>query len=133
MNNTSIWNGHSVHGDVKELDYIAKATGMINLDKDDIVSVLSSEGENWVAVGAGPVFDNAFNEAINHLPCKIDKVNSLLIDFCYGSRQPIMSDFSAIQSALSDANTDLDIIWGAAIDESLGESCKVILVASVQP
>lgn len=126
MNNISTWDGYTVHGDVKELDFIAEAEGMINLDKDDIVSVLSSEGENWIAVGTGIDMGHAFNEAVNHLPCGIDKVDSLLIEFCYGTKGPIFSEFSAVQTALADA------IWGYASDESLGESRKVILVASVK-
>lgn len=130
--NTSTWKGYPVHGDAKELNFMTEAEGMINLDKDDIVSVLSSEGENWIAVGAGIDMCDAFNEAVNRLPCGIDKVDSLLIEFCYGSRQPVISEFSAAKSALSDANADLDIIWGVANDESLGESSKVILVASVK-
>lgn len=133
MNNTSIWNGYTVHGNVKELDFISEAEGMISLDKDDIAGVLSSEAENWIAGGTGADMGHAFNEAVNHLPCKIDKVNSLLIEFCYGSRQPVISEFSVAKSALSDANAALDIIWGVANNESLGESCKVILVASVKP
>lgn len=133
MNKDSIWNGYTVHGDVSELDFIADAHGMINLDKDDIVSILSFTGENWIAVGIDTNIDHAFNDALNHLPCKIDKVNSLLIDFCYGSKQPVMSEFSSAISALSDANSDLNIIWGVSTDKSLGESCKIILVASVNP
>lgn len=133
MNKKSIWNGYTVHGDVRELDFIANADGMINLDKEGIVSILSSAGENWIAVGNDTDMNRAFNDAINHLPCKIDKVNSMLIDFCYGSKQPVMSDFSTAISALSDANTDPDIIWGVSTDKSLGESYKIILVASVKP
>lgn len=131
MNNISNWNGYTVHGDVKELDFIAEAEGMINLDKNDIVNVLSSEGENWIAVGTGADMGDAFNEAVNNLPCKIDKVNCLLIDFCCGSKGPVMSEFSVAQNALSEANT-IDVVWGVASDESLGESSKVILVASVK-
>lgn len=133
MDKQSFWNGHDVHGDVKELDYIAAAEGMINLDADDIVSVLASEGENRIAVGSGSSIGDAFKDAIAKLGCSIYKVNSLLIDFCYGTKQPVVSEFSVAQSAMTDANPDLDVVWGVVCDESLGESCKVILVASVIP
>lgn len=131
MNDISFWGGYAVRGDVKELDFIAETEGMINLDKNDIDTILSSEGENWIAVGAGIDMAQAFNEAVNHLPSGIDKVNSLLIEFCYGSKGAVMSEFSAAQTALAD-NADLDIVWGVASDELLGESCKVVLVASVE-
>lgn len=90
MNDISFWGGYAVRGDVKELDFIAETEGMINLDKNDIDTILSSEGENWIAVGAGIDMAQAFNEAVNHLPSGIDKVNSLLIEFCYGSKGAVM-------------------------------------------
>ena len=40
----SNWNGYEVYGDIKELDAIVESNGFINLDKDDVVEVLS-EGE----------------------------------------------------------------------------------------
>lgn len=98
MNNTSTWNGYTVHGDIKELDFIAEAEGMTCLDKNDILSILSSEGENWITVGAGTDMGHAFNEAINNLPCKIDRVNSLLINLSYGSKDLIISEFLALQN-----------------------------------
>lgn len=131
MNDISSWGGYAVRGDVKELDFIAETEGMINLDKNDIDTILSSEGENWIAVGAGIDMAQAFNEAVNQLPSGIDKVISLLIEFCYGSKGAVMSEFSVAQTALAD-NADLDIVWGVASDELLGESCKVVLVASVE-
>ena len=44
----STWGGYAVHGDVKELDRIVESTGLINLDKEDIIKVLSSDGEIFV-------------------------------------------------------------------------------------
>ena len=48
----STWGGYAVHGDVKELDRIVESTGLINLDKEDIIKVLSSDGEIFVTYGA---------------------------------------------------------------------------------
>lgn len=45
------WNGYAVHGDVKELDAIVESTGFIELDKEDVVSILSADGENCVISG----------------------------------------------------------------------------------
>ena len=133
MNNgISTWNGYPVHGGIKELDRIIESDGLINLDKDDVVNVLSAEGESHVTSGVNSKLGEAFNEAVNSLPCKVDKVDELLIDFRFGNRQPDMSEFSSITDSLSGANPDINIMWGITSDESLGDSYKVVLVASVK-
>ena len=133
MNNgISIWNGYPVHGDIKELDRIIKSEGLINLDKDDVVNVLSAEGESHVTSGVNSKLGEAFNEAVNSLPYKVDKVEELLIDFRFGNRQPKTSELSSITGKLSGINPDINIMWGISSDESLGDSYKVVLVASVK-
>ena len=133
MNNgISIWNGYPVHGDIKELDRIIESQGLITLDKDDVVNVLSAEGESHVASGVNAKLGEAFNEAVNSLPCKVDKVDELLIDFRFGNRQPEMSGLSSITDTLSGINPDINIMWGISSDESLGDSYKVVSVASVK-
>ena len=133
MNNgISIWNGYPVHGDIKELDRIIESEGLITLDKDDIFNVLSAEGESHVTSGVNFKLGEAFNEAVNALPCKVDKVEELLIDFRFGNRQPEMSGLSSITDTLSEVNPDINIMWGISSDESLGDSYKVVLVASVK-
>lgn len=128
----SEWNGYAVYGDTRELEYIAETDGLINLDKEDIISVLSAEGENYLTASVNADLGEAFNQALIGLPCKLDNVNSLLIDFLYGKKQLKMSELSSIPATLSEANTDTDVIWGVSSDETLGDSYKVILLASVK-
>ncbi len=133
MNNgISIWNGYPVHGDIKELDRIVESEGFINLDKDDVINVLSAEGESHVTSGVNFKLGEAFNEAVNALPCKVDKVEELLIVFRFGNRQPEMSGLSSITDTLPEVNPDINIMWGISSDESLGDFYKVVLVASVK-
>ena len=113
----SEWNGYPVHGDVKELDRIIESDHDINLDQDDIINANLGD---------------ALNAAINSLPCKLDKVNSLLFDLFLGNKNPEMSELSCINATLSEANTNIDIKWGISSDETLGDSYKVVLVASVK-
>lgn len=126
----SNWNGYDVYGDIRELDTIVKSTGFINLDKDDVIGVLSAEGENCVTTGTDNSIENAFTKAVNGLPYTPGKINRLLISFRCGDRQPDMTEISKISSFLSDANPDMDVKWGIAEDDTLGDSFKVILVAS---
>lgn len=126
----SNWNGYDVYGDIRELDAIVESTGFINLDKDDVIGVLSADGENCVTIGIDNLIDEAFTKAINELPYSIDKINNLLISFHCGHRQPDMTEISKIPTFFSDANSDIDVKWGIAKDNTLGDSFKVILVAS---
>ena len=126
----SNWNGYDVYGDIAELDAIVESTGFINLDKDDVIGVLSADGENCVTTGMDNLIDEAFTKAVNELPYSIDKLNSLLISFHCGDRQPDMTELSKIPAFLSEANSDIDVKWGIAKDDTLGDSFKVILVAS---
>lgn len=126
----SNWKGYDVDGDIRELDAIVESTGFINLDKDDVIEVLSAEGENCVATGTGNLIDEAFTKAVNELPYSINKINSLLISFHCGHRQPDMTEISKIPAFLPEANSDINVKWGIAKDDTLGDSFKVILVAS---
>ena len=128
----SIWNGYTVHGDVGALDLIAEGTGMVNLDKEDIIRVLSDGGENYVTTGVSNNISNAFSEAVDNLPCKIDKVNKMLVNFRCGVKPPAVTDLTAISASLSEAGPDLEFAWSLSSDESLGDSYKVVLVASVK-
>ena len=127
----SNWNGYDVYGDIAELDAIVESTGFINLDKDDVIGVLSAEGENCVATGTGNRIDETFTTAINELPYSIGKITNLLISFRGGNLQPNIADLSKIPSFLSEVNPDMDVKWGIAKDDTLSDSFKVILIASV--
>ena len=43
-----------------------------------------------------------------------------------------MSELSSIPSILSEANTNIDVIWEMSSDETLIDSYKVTLLASVK-
>ena len=129
----SEWNGYPVYGDIRELDRIANTDGFIHLDKEDIISVLSAEGENYLISSVNDSLVEAFSEALNSLPCKVDKLNNLMIYFRYGNKHLKMSELSSVKAKLSEAKPDdIDVIWGTSFDETLGYSCKVILLASVK-
>ena len=128
----SICNDYTVHGDVKTLDLIAEGTGMVNLDNEDIIRVLSDGGESYVTNGVSANISGAFREAVDNLPCKIDKVNKMVVNFRCGVKTPAVTDITTISASLSEAGPNLKFAWGLTSDESLGDSYKVVLVASVK-
>ena len=128
----SEWNGYAVYGDTRELDDIAGTYGLINLDKEDIITVLSAEGENYLTASVNVDLGEAFNQALIGLPCKLDIVNRLLIDFRCGNKQLKMSELSSITATLSEVNPNIEVIWGMSSDETLMDSYKVTLLSSVK-
>ena len=128
----SIWNSYTVYGDVEALDLIAEGTGMVNLDNEDIIRVLVEVGDNFVTTGVSANISEAFREAVDNMPCKIDKVNKMVVNFRCGVKTPAVTDLTAISASLSEASSDLEFAWGLTSDESLGDSYKVVLVASVK-
>lgn len=131
-NSQSIWNGCAVHGDIKELDYIVESVGFISLNKEDILEVLSVDGKNYVVSGVNTSISKAYQNAVNKLPCKIDKVNALIIDFFCGNKQTPTTDFMATITSLANTSKDIPVKWGIVLDESLGEYYKVVIIVSVK-
>ncbi|MDE5957208.1 MAG: hypothetical protein K2G78_02745 [Muribaculaceae bacterium] len=127
MNNgISIWNGYPVHGDIKELDRIIEWGGV---SQNYIFNLLSAEGESYVTSGVNARLVEAFNEAVNALPCKVDKVEELLIVLRWGNPQTdTCEQLSSIYNMLSDIKS----VWDVSANESFGNSCRVVLVASVK-
>lgn len=127
----SKWNGYYIHGDIKEVDTIVESKGFIELDKEDVVSVLSADGENWITTGYGPSINKALDIALDNLPCFFGKTNNLLVEFLYGNIPPKMAHPPLFATILSESAPATKIRWGVSCDESLGDSFKVIIVASV--
>ena len=127
MNNgISIWNGYPVHGDIKELDRIIEWGGV---SQNYIFNLLSAEGESYVTSGVNARLVEAFNEAVNALPCKVDKVEELLIVLRWGNPQ---TDTCEQLSSIYDMLSDIKSVWDVSVNESFGNSCRVVLVASVK-
>lgn len=133
MNNEiSIWNGYPIYGDIKELDSIVESTGIINLDKNDIVSVLSAEGDNIVVTGISTSLKDAYNQAVSNLPCEISSINAMLMNLSVCKKPVLMADMPKFGHLVEGMRSPADFLWGVTSDESLGESYKVVLVASAK-
>ena len=48
MDNTTIWNGHTVYGDAKEIDAVIAADGLISIDVSDVASMFTDGGVIYV-------------------------------------------------------------------------------------
>ncbi|MBE6317486.1 MAG: cell division protein FtsZ [Bacteroidales bacterium] len=113
--------------------------GYVNLDFNDVDTTLRNGGAAIISSGYGEGegrVTKAFQDAINSPLLKnrdILKSKKLLFNiyFAANSSRPFtMNESNEITSFITNINPDVDIIWGATIDESLGESVKITILAA---
>lgn len=127
----SNWNGYSVHGDVNEIATLTDTNAFIKIDKEDVMSIVSQDRENYVSAESASTMEDAFKQAVKNLGCPLEKIKDLLIGFRCGSKQPDMMELTRLSTFLAELNPELSVKWGICQDLSLGEDFKVILLASI--
>lgn len=128
--NESIWNGYSVIGNTKELDYIVKSEGLITLDYDDIIDTLSASGNNYVASGRAYTLSGAFKSAIDNLPTTLKNAKSMLVQFICGMKHMDMAELQSVTETLNETVSEMSLFWGIAANPTLDENFKVIILFS---
>ncbi len=118
-----------VKGDVKELDAIVSNSGIISLDRDDIVSVLEAEGESFIIKGQADDLAEAIKLTLREIPLD-KKVTDMAVAIWCGAPQFPMSEMSSVSNALSEFEAEANILWGVFADPVLGDSFKVVIVAN---
>ncbi|MDE7421063.1 MAG: hypothetical protein K2N35_12730 [Muribaculaceae bacterium] len=127
----SNWNGYNVYGDVNEIADLTDVKAFIKIDEEDVMSILSQDGTNYVSAERTSTLEDAFNQAVKNLGCPPEKIRELLIGFRCGSKQPDMMELTRLSLFLTELNPELSVKWGICQDSSLGEDYKVILLASI--
>lgn len=109
--------------------------GMINLDFADVRSIMSMGGAALMAVGVGSGENRASVAATQALSSKlldvtIDGARGILFNVTGG---PDMSLFEINQAATiirETAHPDVNLIFGAVIDENLGDEIRITVIAT---
>ncbi|MDR1762011.1 MAG: cell division protein FtsZ [Bacteroidales bacterium] len=153
INNDSL---REIHGDLKLSEAFSKAdsiltvavkgtveimtkAGQQNVDFNDVKKVLKDSGVAIMTTGSATGEDRAYkavNEALdNPLLNKADirGAKNALVNISYGAgdNEASMSELEIINELIiAKAGTDVDLKWGAVMDETLGEEIKVTLVAT---
>ena len=127
----SNWNGYNVHGDVNEIADLTDTNAFIKIDEEDVMSILSQDGANYVSAERTSTLEDAFNQVVKNLDCPPEKIKDLLIGFRCGSKQLDMMELTRLSLFLTELNPELSVKWGISQDSSLGEDFKVTLLASI--
>ena len=108
---------------------------VINLDFADVRTVMESGGMAHMGIGVGSGENGmvaAAKEAISSplLETKIDGARAVLINVSGGSDMNIMDVNEAASLVMQAADSEANIIFGANIDENLGDEVRITVIAT---
>jgi cell division protein FtsZ len=120
---------------IQGISELITVPGLINLDFADVKTIMSEGGAALMAVGHGEGDDRAriaAEQAISSrlLDVTIDGAHGILFNVTGG---PNMSLFEVNQAAAiirETAHPDANLIFGAVVDESMGEEMRITVVAT---
>src|SRR5947209_3973026 len=109
--------------------------GLINLDFADVKSVMSGAGSALMGIGSARGDDRAVaaaEMAISSplLEASIDGAHGVLMNISGGSDLGLFEINEAAQLVADAAHADANIIFGAVIDDALGDEVRVTVIAA---
>jgi cell division protein FtsZ len=109
--------------------------GLINLDFADVKSVMSNAGSALMGIGSSRGDDRsvaAAEMAISSplLEASIDGAHGVLLSISGGSDLGLFEINEAAQLVSEAAHADANIIFGAVIDDALGDEVRVTVIAA---
>lgn len=129
MSNTTIWNGHTVYGDAKEIDAVIAADGLISIEKPDVMSLFSDDGAVYVYTAKGSTLHEAIDKIRNSICTKDVGLTKLLIQVWAGKSFK-MSNLTPITELLNNSNSDIELTWGVCMEDNCSNEVKVTILAS---
>lgn len=121
--------GFKIIGKETVLQRVLNTCGMVNIDVDDIKSILSSTAPNYVVEDIDNNIDAAFQKALAKIPFGLTKLKSLAIQVYISDNQSkAKNNFVELVE-----NLPADLSWkiGLATDKTLIDKIKVTLIAAL--
>ena len=121
---------------VKGISDLIAVPGVINLDFADVQSIMSNAGSALMGVGEASG-DNAAVEAVKKaiasplLETSVDSARGILLNFMGATDSLSMMEVNEASTTVQEAaHPDAEIIWGVSVDESLGDTIVVTIIAT---
>lgn len=121
----------------KSISDIINIEGYMNLDFADVSTTLRNGGVALISTGSAEGENRvtkAIEEAITSPLLQdndIKNAQHLLFEICFSESNPVsMSEIAEVNQFVKNLNTDIKVIWGAMVDDSLGDKVKFIILAS---
>lgn len=115
-------------------DLITKP-GIINLDFADVKTIMQDAGSALMAIGVGEGADRAVNAAREAIESPLLEMNirgakGVLYNISAASSLTLFETSEAAEVIRAAADPEAEIIYGTSVDESLGESMLITLIAT---
>lgn len=120
---------------VQSISDLIAVSGLINLDFADVKAVMEKRGNALIGIGMG-VGENRASEAASQavssplLETSIQGATDAIINVTGGSNLTLFEVEEAVEVVRASANTDINTIFGAVINENLGDELIVTVIAT---
>ncbi|WP_027405707.1 cell division protein FtsZ [Anaerovibrio sp. RM50] len=121
---------------VQSISDLINESGYVNLDFADVEAVMSNAGPALMGIGEASG-DNApmaaLREAVNSplLEVSVSGARGVIINFVGETSHLNMMELNeASQSITAEAHPDANIIWGVSVDDTMGDTIRVTVVAT---
>ena len=124
-----------LHRGVQSISDLIAVSGLVNLDFADVKAVMEKRGNALIGIGLG-VGDNRAIEAAKQavssplLETSISGATDAIINVTGGNSLTLFEAEDAAEIVRQSANTDINIIFGAVINENLNDEVIVTVIAT---
>lgn len=124
-----------LHRGVQSISDLIAVSGLVNLDFADVKTVMAKRGNALIGIGLG-VGENRAIEAAKQavssplLETSIVGATDAIINVTGGSSLTLFEAEDAAEVVRASANTDINIIFGAVINEDLDDEVIVTVIAT---
>lgn len=120
---------------IQAISEVITVPGLINLDFNDVRAVMSEGGAALMAVGQGSGENRAqeaARQAISNrlLDITIDGAQRILFNITGGADLSLHEVYEAATIIRETAHPDVDLRFGAVIDEEMGDQVRITLIAT---
>ena len=124
-----------LHRGVQSISDLIAVAGLVNLDFADVKSVMKDRGNAIIGIGVGSGDGRAVEAARQAVSCalletSIDGATDAIINVTGGSSLTLFEVEEAAEVIRSAANTDINTIFGAVINENLNDEVIVTVIAT---
>jgi len=121
----------------KGIAEVISVTGIINVDFNDVNTVLRNSGRAIMGSAIGEGENRAIDAVQNALVSPLLNDNDIygakyvLLNITYGNKEVMMDEITEITDYIQDAaGATADVIWGHGCDASLGDQLSITLIAT---
>ncbi len=120
---------------VQSISDLIACPGLINLDFADVKTVMEKRGNALIGIGAGVGEDRAIEAASQAvlsplLETSIDGATDAIINVTGGPNLTLFEVEAAVETIRKSANTDINTIFGAVINENFTDEIIVTVIAT---